>query len=628
MALLEWTARFSVQIPDLDRDHREIFACLNELWLVATERPTPQEMARSLRRVVSVLRTHFGHEEAVLEQHAYPKIRQHIRQHQVLLNRLDVLIADADRGGDAGKDASTLDFIGDWLCSHILKSDRDYADFITRRDTGHSHLHQTLSRFCQRFRPGPAMRRLMLTALSGLAVSLALSWGILQLESNRSASGFHEMLAALSVLGAGLLSTAMLAYYTKVNAERMETAALFAREIARAKQRLNEAQRIARLGCIERDPVSGLWQLSNGTQAMLGIDPNLSEGSAAEVFANLPDDDRHRLLEHLEAPAGADLDIDLHVDGRILLALGEARPADPDSPLAVITLQDVTQRRAAERDRAAMIERMAEANRLESLGTLAGGVAHEINTPAQYIGDNLTFIRDWLPPLLDLAGQARTAAQSGDWGKVAEQACALRYEFAAEELPEAAEQALEGIGQISTIVQAIKEFSYPSGKVPQAFNLNRAVEMAATVTRNQWKDVARLRQDLAPDLPSISAIEGEINQILVNLIVNAADAIAETGTAGLGLITVQTRLDDGFVELSVTDTGAGIAPENVDKIFELFFTTKPPGSGTGQGLAITKAIVLRHGGRIKVESEPGAGATFRIHLPIPAQENHDSGILA
>jgi len=263
-----------------------------------------------------------------------------------------------------------------------------------------------------------------------------------------------------------------------------------------------------------------------------------------------------------------------------------------------------------------MLERMAESSRLESLGTLAGGVAHEINTPCQFIGDNLSFVEGWLPRLLDVTREARTASESGDWALTGKMANAVKYDFAAKELPAAINQALGGLERIASIVQAIKTFAYPSTKTMEPFNLNNVVELAATVTRNKWKTVADLNLTLAPDLPFFCGLEGEISQVLVNLIVNAVDAIVEKNPSGSGRIDIATRQKENWIELSVADTGNGISEENNNKIFELFFTTKAPGKGTGQGLAISKAIVLRHGGSIDVESEAGVGTCFHILLPI------------
>ena len=279
---------------------------------------------------------------------------------------------------------------------------------------------------------------------------------------------------------------------------------------------------------------------------------------------------------------------------------------------------EIERRHAAEQERTILIQRMAEVSRLESLGTLAGGVAHEINTPAQYIGDNLLFIQGWLPRLLDVVKSARDAGVNGQWDEVRDKANALKFDFAVRELPAAAQQAIDGIGRIASIVQAIKEFSFPSAKTPHPFDLNHSIENACMVTRNRWKYVAEIRFDPDPSLPPLEAVEGEINQVLVNLIVNAADAIAELDQKVLGHIDISTALDGEMIQLTVADSGIGISPEHHSRLFELFFTTKAPGKGTGQGLAITRAIILRHGGSIDFTSTAGQGACFIVRLPVHA----------
>lgn len=422
-------------------------------------------------------------------------------------------------------------------------------------------------------------------------------------------------LNAMAVLSIGFLATAFAVYWQRTQIERENSSARFVREIARAKLQLSEAHRIARLAFLEFDPSGGVWLLGRGAAEILGIGSDVKAGALDEVFTHAEPANRLSLKDALTLPGPGSFSLELAVGERMVQVVGEVAAHSASAQL--LTLQDITQRHLAEHERAAMIARMAEASRLESLGTLAGGVAHEINTPAQFIGDNLAFIKDWQPRLLALAGAARQAADDGDWSEVARQAKSMKYDQAARELPLAADEGLAGIARISTIVQAIKEFSYPSSREAQPFDLNRAVTMAGTVTRNQWKYVAELNLDLAPDLPLLTGIEGEINQILVNLILNAAQAIEEKGGGTLGRIDIRTRPVDGAIELAVTDTGTGITAENRGRLFELFFTTKAPGKGTGQGLAITRAIVLRHGGEITVESEPGAGASFRIRLPAP-----------
>ncbi|WP_158303929.1 CHASE domain-containing protein [Paramagnetospirillum magneticum] len=424
--------------------------------------------------------------------------------------------------------------------------------------------------------------------------------------------------ASYVLLVVALLFTAFYLLLLKSRIAQAEKATALAREMGRAKLRLGEAQRIAKLASVELDLSQGLFTTGDDAVEMLGLPKSQTGGSVDFLLQCAHPDDRMMVRDALigAADQAVDLEFRIEVGGevRVLHALADDLAEEGRS---IITLQDITARKAAEEERAAMIERIAETDRFEALGTLAGGIAHEINTPTQYVGDNLTFMKESQAELLELAQAVRLGARDDrDWQSIADKALALDLDFLATELPNAADQALDGTGQIAKIVQAIKEFSYPSSKSAHPVDLNHMIDVVATVTRNQWKYVAEMDCDLDHDLPKVSAVEGEINQVLVNLIVNAAQAIAEKGGDAPGRITVRTRRLESEVELSVTDTGIGIPAANLKQIFEMFFTTKAPGQGTGQGLAISRSIIHRHGGQISAESQPGLGACFRIRLPL------------
>jgi signal transduction histidine kinase len=187
-----------------------------------------------------------------------------------------------------------------------------------------------------------------------------------------------------------------------------------------------------------------------------------------------------------------------------------------------------------------------------------------------------------------------------------------------DELPRALGQALDGVERVTGIVRAMKAFSHPGTKDRTPTDLNQALMDTATVARNEWKYVADLDLQLANDLPLVPALIAELNQVFLNLIVNAAHAIKERveETGGKGTIAISTIAGKECVEVRIKDTGTGIAPEHVDRVFEPFFTTKPVGKGTGQGLAIARSIVVdKHGGRIALDSEVGVGTTLTIQLP-------------
>jgi PAS domain S-box-containing protein len=272
-------------------------------------------------------------------------------------------------------------------------------------------------------------------------------------------------------------------------------------------------------------------------------------------------------------------------------------------------------------------QQLYQAQKLESVGQLAAGIAHEINTPTQFIGDNVRFLKDAFLDLTNLLtnyermlSAAKESALSRE--TIQDVIAALERTDAAyllAEIPKAIDQTLEGVTRVSTLVTAMKEFSHPGIKEKIPLDLNHAIDSTITVARNEWKYVARLETDFDPSLPPVLCQPGEFNQMILNLIVNAAHAIGDvtrkTGSA-MGTIRVQTRNFPDWAEIRVQDTGAGI-PESVQpRIFDPFFTTKEIGKGTGQGLAIARSVVVdKHNGSIRFETELGQGTTFIIRLP-------------
>lgn len=282
---------------------------------------------------------------------------------------------------------------------------------------------------------------------------------------------------------------------------------------------------------------------------------------------------------------------------------------------------DASERREAAGERENMQRRLMEAGKFEALGTLAGGIAHEINTPVQYLSDNLGFLKTAFAELGSVLELLRGAAASDDPSGQSEVLADIRrrleeidYEFLAEEIPSATEQSLEGVERIAQIVRAVRDFSHPSERQQTEVDLNAVVRTAVTVTRNQWKYHAEVVTDLSTDPPVIQGSPGELQQVLVNLIVNAAQAIEDQKRSTPGTIVITTRGHDRHAEIEVGDDGPGI-PESIrSRIFEPFFTTKEPGRGTGQGLAISDSIVRSHGGEMVVRSAVGAGTTFTLRF--------------
>ncbi len=361
-------------------------------------------------------------------------------------------------------------------------------------------------------------------------------------------------------------------------------------------------------------------------QQLLGLRPEQIRGAALRLCPIPWDWER---LEPLLLPRALrsgggripDLRFD-HADGRAgvldlhLLPLHEGE----DRAKVLLLAEDVTQRRGLE-------ARQQLARQMASIGQLASGIAHEINTPTQYVGDNLQFLGESfedLRGLLDavsavLDGPDRDSLPAHTQGELDAAREHADLDYLLDEVPRAVQQAREGIRRIATIVGAMREFSHGGSREKTVVDINRCVRSTVTVARNEWKYLSQLKLELSENLPAIPTLAAELNQVLLNLLINAVHAIGATGPGEggeLGTITFRTQRVGDHIVISVQDDGCGIPHELQGRIFEPFFTTKPVGQGTGQGLAISHTIVVdKLGGQLVFESEPGIGSTFTIKLP-------------
>jgi signal transduction histidine kinase len=269
---------------------------------------------------------------------------------------------------------------------------------------------------------------------------------------------------------------------------------------------------------------------------------------------------------------------------------------------------------------------LRQAQKLEAVGQLASGIAHEINTPIQYVGDSIYFLRQAFGDIMRLVDGYQAAHPRAGAGLAACEDVDL--EFLRAEVPAAFERTVDGTRQVASIVQAMKTFAHTSVE-KVAMDLNAAIENTLTVARNEYRYVADLALELG-SLPDVTCNAGGIRQVLLNLIVNAAHAIADkhAGSDTRGTIRIRTELGQQQVVIAIADTGGGIPEGIADHIFDPFFTTKDPGRGSGQGLAISQRIVTQHGGKLWFETELGTGSTFFVQLPIvgvDVRETEDSG---
>jgi PAS domain S-box-containing protein len=325
------------------------------------------------------------------------------------------------------------------------------------------------------------------------------------------------------------------------------------------------------------------------------------------------------------------------LEDRILDRQGEMRDVSFSvSPLVgkdrpdgvVVMFHDISKRKFAEAEQARLERELNQSHKMTAVGQLAGGIAHEINTPIQYVGDNLHFFQEALGDIVSLLGRYkdlhRRAAGIDELKpqvvQIDEAVEEADLDYLEEELPKAIEQSIAGASQVAGIVQAMKEFAHPGSVNKEPTDMNRLVSNAVAVCKNEWKYAANLELDLDEQLPPVTCMASEISQVMLNLIVNAAYAIEAKGEEEKGRILISTRQFDDQVEIRVADSGTGIPKSVQPNVFNPFFTTKDVGRGSGQGLAIVQdMVVVKHQGKIFFETEEGRGTTFVVRLPLSGE---------
>jgi PAS domain S-box-containing protein len=364
----------------------------------------------------------------------------------------------------------------------------------------------------------------------------------------------------------------------------------------------------------------------------VGYEPAVFHGkSGAELKLPLDDQWRKRLTRVFQTGTADIFEFQWKTPGGTRFREARLVPelsATGEVEFVLTITRDFTEQKMAEQNRQMMEVQLRQAQKLEAIGQLAAGIAHEINTPTQYVGDNTRFLKDAFEDIIRLLGSHRdllaAAKQNALTPEMLENAgeklAASDLDYLSTQIPQAIQETLEGVERVTKIVRAMKEFSHPGGREKTPADLNKAIESTATVARNEWKYVSDLKLDLDAQLPLVPCFLGEFNQTILNLIINAAHAIGDVvkqQPGAKGTITIQTRRDDGFVAVRVSDTGTGISEATRPHIFEPFFTTKDVGRGTGQGLTMVySTIVKKHGGTVNFETEVGKGTTFIIRLPI------------
>lgn len=359
---------------------------------------------------------------------------------------------------------------------------------------------------------------------------------------------------------------------------------------------------------------------------------------ASELFAMTSDAEGVQMILHANGGGAGETSYQETVgtrrDGATFpLEIGVGTLKRGEDTLWIASARDITVRKNLE-------SQLLQAQKLESIGQLAAGIAHEINTPIQFVVHNAQFLEEAfcdLQGVLDACGRVLDEEEDGKVDPALVSAAREAVEIAdldylEGEIPSALAQAREGLSRVSRIVLAMKNFSHPGSSDKTPIDLNESIDSTVTICRAEWKHLAEVEMDLDPALPSVPCLGAEINQAVLNIVVNAAHAIGSSQADGCdskGLIQISTRAVDGYAEIRISDDGSGMPPDVQERIFDPFFTTKEVGKGTGQGLTVAHSVIHdKHDGTIRVESEVGKGTTFVIRLPLGAEGSEGASVLA
>ncbi len=406
--------------------------------------------------------------------------------------------------------------------------------------------------------------------------------------------------------------------------------------LKRSEQGLNLALQVARMGTWDWDLITGTVWRSLIHDQIFGYETLQARWTFEIFLQHIIAEDHAMVLQALRPTNSTN---QLKFECRILRANDQAQRwisvqgiIHRDQNKTPVRLQgvvvDCTDLKQAELERQSKEAQSSLSQKLESVGRLASGVAHEINTPMQFITDNTQFLKQALTSLITVLETYRTAKASIASGKNPTEALAIaqaaeednELNYLLEEIPRTFEETMGGLKRVTSIIKSLKEFAHPSIAACQPADLNKAIATTIAVSRHEWKYVADVVTEFDPELPMIPLRIDEMNQVMLNLIVNAShaigDAIKQRGESK-GIITLRTKQEGESVLVQVQDNGTGIPASAQSHIFEPFFTTKGIGKGTGQGLAIIRTIVVKnHGGTIHFTTEPGQGTIFHIKLPL------------
>ncbi len=571
MAIFPWDAAYCVGLDKVDRQHQRLVDIVNRLDEAISSGNEAGQITGILQELLDYTRYHFTTEERLMLAAPYMRAHylRHKREHDAFVEKVLGFAGSMGGGGAPDVAHSLLNYLIHWLVAHILGADREMARFLSNPAATPRADEET----AQRARDLAEAERKLIAALTES------EWRFRALADNAPV-----LIWMSTAAGQRVFFNKPWADFTGEERERLPERwrdLLDAQDVARCEQAygVQPPVPVTIEYRLRRADGSYRWMLETAV-------PRVSEGSFAGYVGSCLDiTDRKAYEQTLEREVA-----------ERTAALQEAKEKlerDKAEQQALITkLRDAQ-------------GQLLQSEKMASIGQLAAGVAHEINNPVGYVKSNLNTLASYAGDLLKLAD-----AVMRDEGEAQRVCAGIDLPFIRQDLESLLDETREGIERVQHIVQDLREFSHVDQTEWQVADLHKGLESTLNLVWNELKYKATIVRDYG-DLPPIPCIARQLNQVFMNLLVNAAQAIQERGT-----ITLRTRCQGDEAVIEISDTGVGIPPEHLNRLFEPFYTTKPIGQGTGLGLSIAYGIMERHGGRIEVDSTLGEGTTFRLRLPL------------
>lgn len=598
MGIFKWDDSYSVHIDTVDDQHQRLVEMINALDEAIQNGSDDTLLAELLAGLIEYTQYHFANEERVMADPSFDREHyvEHKAQHDAFVDKI-VAAQEAHASGAAELSGELMEYLVAWLIDHIVGTDKTMAAINEQCHGG--CLFDADAKQVRSTKAPEVVAPNLIAAL------------------RESQDRFRDLADSVPAL------IWMAGPDTKVQYCNQHLQGFTGKDLS--------FLRASRLDCVQADDRSAVQgQLAKAFKERVGCKFEYRLLHADGTYRWINESVMPRYLNGDEFLGLISCGFDVTQEKQAQEVIRNANE-NLEKEVAARTRELVQ----ANEELQAAQNNLVQSEKMKSIGQLAAGVAHEINTPSQYIADNTRFLQEAfgdMGQLIEKMGVLAANAEAVISNDVIRQALDdADVDYLRDEIPRAMDSSLEGVKHVTKIVRALKDFARPSSEKAHV-NLNQSIESTITVATNEWASVAKMVTDLDPKLPNVFCQLNEINQVILNGLVNSAHAIAQVvgdGSEEKGTITVSTRKLEGCAEIRIVDTGCGMTPEVKDQAFNPFFTTKGVGEGTGQGLSTAYSIIVeKHHGAITLASAVGRGTCLVIRLPMQKSASVEPSVAA